>query len=229
MTAGKLHLPVPAIILAGPIYRLEIGFMTILFLSTIILSGPAWCSHLCYFGALDTINVKGKPEKGRIKNRTAFKVTFLALVILGAIIMRVAGSSFLTAAIAGGTFGIAGIVIIILLSRKKGKMVHCTVYCPIGTLVNYLRFVNPFRMYIDNNCTECNLCTKFCRYDALNFQDIQNKKPGITCTLCGDCVSSCHTGSIKYKFFNLDHERSRNLYLIITVSLHALFLALARL
>ncbi len=143
--------------------------------------------------------------------------------------MRVAGRSFLTAAIAGGAFGIAGIVIIIILSRKKWKMVHCTVYYPIGTLVNYLRFVNPFRMYIDNNCTECNLCTKFCRYDALNFQDIQNKKPGITCTLCGDCVSSCHTGSIKYNFFDLDHERSRNLYLIITVSLHALFLALARL
>jgi len=229
MTADKLHLPVPAIILAGPVYRFEIGFMTVLFISTIILSGPAWCSHLCYFGALDNISLKGKPKKGRIKNRTAFKVTILVFIISGALIMKLLGSSTLTAAIAGGTFGIIGLLVIILLSRKKAKMIHCTVYCPIGTLVNYLKYINPFRMYIDNNCTECNLCTKYCTYDALNLEDILNKKPSITCTLCGDCVTSCHTGSIKYKFFNLDHKKSRNLYLVITVSLHALFLALARL
>jgi ferredoxin len=124
---------------------------------------------------------------------------------------------------------LVGIMIILGLSRRQGKMIHCTVWCPIGTLVNYLRFINPFRMYIDDNCTECGLCTKYCRYDALNLKDIHNKKPGITCTLCGDCVTSCHTVSLKYKFFNIDHHKARHLYLIITVSLHALFLALARL
>jgi len=40
-------------ILAGPAYRREIGFMTWLFLSTIILNGPALCSHLCYMVSLD--------------------------------------------------------------------------------------------------------------------------------------------------------------------------------
>ena len=50
---GKLHLPVPMMILAGPIYRGHTSVMSILFLSTLILSGPAWCSHLCYFGAID--------------------------------------------------------------------------------------------------------------------------------------------------------------------------------
>ncbi|HHJ09824.1 MAG TPA: hypothetical protein ENK25_02915 [Bacteroidetes bacterium] len=50
---GKLHLPTPAMILAGPAYRREIGFMTWLFLSTIILNGPALCSHLCYMVSLD--------------------------------------------------------------------------------------------------------------------------------------------------------------------------------
>jgi len=229
MTAGKLHLPVPAIILAGPVYRFEIGFMTILFLSTILLSGSAWCSHLCYFGALDNISFKGKPKKGAIKNKLALKVSFTVFVVLGALIMKLSGSSSLTAAIVGGSFGIVGIFVIVLFSRRQGKMVHCTVYCPIGTLVNYLCYINPFRMYIDNNCTECNLCTKFCRYDALDLTDIQNKKPGNTCTLCGDCITSCHTGSIKYKFFNLHPDKARQLYLIITVSLHALFLALARL
>jgi len=230
MTAGKLHLPVPALIIGGPIFRYQIGFMTILFLSTIILSGPAWCSHLCYFGALDNLLAKGKPEKGKIKHKTALKVTTMVLVVFGALIMRLSGTSYTTAAIVGGAFGIIGILIIIFISRKKGKMVHCTSYCPIGTFINYARFINPFRMYIDeNSCTFCNVCTSHCRYDALNPEDIANKKPGITCTLCGDCITSCHAGSIKYKLFKFSPETSRNIWLFITVSLHAIFMALARL
>ncbi|NOZ34435.1 MAG: 4Fe-4S binding protein [Chlorobi bacterium] len=230
MTAGKLHLPVPAMIIGGPIFRYEIGFMTILFLSTIILSGPAWCSHLCYFGALDNLLAKGKPEKGKIKHKTALKVTTMVLVVFGALIMRLSGTSYTAAAIVGGGFGIVGILVIIFVSRKKGKMVNCTSYCPVGTLINYIRFINPFRMYIDeSSCTLCNVCTSHCKYDALNPEDIINKNPGINCTLCGDCITSCHAGSIKYKLFKFSPETSRNIWLFITVSLHAVFMALARL
>ncbi len=230
MTAGKYHLPIPALIIGGPVYRYEIGFMTILFLSTIILSGPAWCSHLCYFGALDNVASSfKKPKKGIIKHRTAFKASSLVLVVTGALIARFAGVPPSHAAFAGGAFGIIGILIITIVSRRSGKMVHCTSYCPVGTAINYLRFINPFRMYIDDSCTLCNICTTTFRYDALDMKDIKNKKPGITCTLCGDCVSSCHSFSIKYKFFGFSPEFSRNLYLFITISLHAIFLALARL
>ena len=102
-------------------------------------------------------------------------------------------------------------------------------WCPIGTIVNYSRFVNPFRMVIDqDSCTLCNVCTIHCRYDALNRSDIERGKPAITCTLCGDCVSSCHAGSIKYKFFRLSPDAARKFYLFLTISVHAVFLALAR-
>ncbi len=229
LMTGKLHLPVPAVILGGPIFRFETGFMTILFLITIIMSGPAWCSHLCYFGALDNLRATGKARKGEIKNRTALKFSFLALTIFGALAMRFFGASNETAAIIGGSFGIIGILIIFIFSKRHGKMVHCTTYCPIGTSINYLRFINPFRMYIDNSCTLCNACTKTCRYDALDLANIKLKTPGITCTLCGDCVTSCHSSAIKYKFFRLSPENARLLYLFVTISLHAVFMALARL
>ena len=108
-------------------------------------------------------------------------------------------------------------------------MIHCLTWCPVGTIVSYTRFINPFRMYIDqNSCTHCNVCTTSCNYDALNRDDIISGKPGITCTLCGDCVSSCHAGSIKYKFFKMDSDSARRLYLFLTISLHAVFLALGR-
>ena len=60
LMTGKLHFPIPAMIVGGAVYRLEFGFMPILFLSTVILSGPAWCSQLCYFGAFDNIAAYSK-------------------------------------------------------------------------------------------------------------------------------------------------------------------------
>ncbi len=230
LMTGKLHLPVPAMILSGPLYRAELSFMTILFISTVMLSGPAWCSHLCYFGAMDNFAAsKKKPGFKSIKNKWAIKYTLLLVIILGTLLLRWFNASWIMAALAGGLFGVIGIGFILTLSRRKGKMIHCIVYCPIGTIVNYTRFINPFRMYIDSSCTLCMKCTSTCNYDALNTEDIKNEKPGLSCTLCGDCVTSCHANSIKYKFFKLNPTAARNLFLFITISIHAIFMALARL
>ena len=65
LMTGKLHLPIPAVILAGPLYRFDGLFMPILFISTLLLSGPAWCSQLCYFGAFDAWSARGKLERKR--------------------------------------------------------------------------------------------------------------------------------------------------------------------
>lgn len=123
----------------------------------------------------------------------------------------------------------AGLLIMIFISSRQGKMIHCLTWCPIGTIVNYTRLLNPFRMRIDqNSCTLCLRCTSYCRYDALNRSDIGSGKPGITCTLCGDCVQGCQEGSIQYKLFKMKSGAARSLYLFLTVSVHSVFLALAR-
>jgi len=228
LMTGKLHLPIPMMILAGPIYRGEISIMPILLISTIILTGPAWCSQLCYFGAFDAVISKGKTQKAKLKNKATIKISILVLVILGTIILRLFNVPLLISTILAVAFGVAGILIMILYSRKKGKMIHCTLYCPIGTIVSATRFVSPFRMYIDNNCDLCLRCSSHCKYDALRPEHIHNKKPGFGCTLCGDCLSACKDNSIKYRFFKLKPETTRNLYLFLTISIHAVFLAVAR-
>ena len=228
LMTGKLHLPIPMMILAGPIYRGQLSVMTILFLSTVILTGPAWCSQLCYFGAFDNLASTGNTSREIIKHKGVIKSTVLLLVILMAIILRWMNISMLVSTLIAIAFGAGGIMIMILYSLKRKKMVHCIMYCPIGTIVNVFKHVNPFRMYIDKTCTLCMKCTKYCKYDALNPPDIRNLKPAITCTLCGDCLAGCHHNSIKYKFFKLRPEQARNLYLILTISLHAACLALAR-
>lgn len=230
LMTGKLHLPIPMMILGGPVYRSELSFMTILFLSTILITGPAWCSHLCYFGALDNLASSRKsPKRGSIKNLGGIKATGLVAIVMVILLLKWFEVATIYATILGISFGVIGLMILLFLSRRKGKMIHCLTWCPIGTIVNYARFVNPFRMAIDPvTCTKCNACTKHCRYDALLPEDISNGKPGITCTLCGDCLTSCHASSIHYRFFKLPREVARNLYLFLTVSSHVIFLALAR-
>jgi ferredoxin-type protein NapH len=228
LMTGKLHLSIPMMIIGGPIYREQLSVMTILFLSTVILTGPAWCSHFCYFGAFDNVLSAGKTTKGILKYKTAIKSTMLILVIFSALILRWLNVPALYTTLIAAGFGITGVVVMILFSRKRKKMIHCTMYCPVGTVVNVFRYVNPFRMYIDQSCTLCMKCTKFCKYDSLNMDDIKNGKPAYGCTLCGDCLAGCHHNSIKYRFLRLEPEKARNLYLILTITLHASCIALAR-
>ncbi len=229
LMTGKLHLPIPMMILAGPIYRGHLSVMSILFVSTLVLSGPAWCSHLCYFGAIDSLSAGGKTLRKPIRNKWALKSTILLLVIAGTLVLKWFKVPTFTATLLAIGFGVIGLGLILLVSRKEGRMLHCTAFCPIGTIVSLTRFINPFRLSIDQkSCTECMVCTTTCKYDALNPADIAAKKPGLTCTLCGDCLSSCHTSAIHYRFPGLSPERARKLYLLITITLHAATMALAR-
>jgi len=228
LMTGKLHLPIPMMIVGGPIYRGELSVMTILFVSTVFLTGPAWCSHFCYFGAIDGLVSSGKTSKEILRHKAPIKSTILGIVIVSAMVLRwFRVSPVVTTLIAAG-FGLAGLVVIAFLTSRSGKMIHCVMYCPIGTIVNVFKKVNPFRMYIDSSCTLCMKCTRFCKYDALNHADIKNLRPAITCTLCGDCLAACDHASIKYRFPGLSPDNARALYLVLTISIHAACIALAR-
>ncbi|MFC2129220.1 4Fe-4S binding protein [Bacteroidota bacterium] len=228
LMTGKLHLPIPMMIISGPIYRGQFSIMTILFLSTILLSGPAWCSHFCYFGALDSIGAGSMKRRKTLGKIWQLKVPILLLIIASAILLRMFKVDVLQATYLAVSFGLIGLVIIVIYSARTGKMVHCLVWCPVGTVVSGLKNVNPFRLKINDSCTNCMKCTHHCKYDALRKEDILKRKPAATCTLCGDCVSSCHAGSLQYKFFSLSPTASRNLYLGITITLHAMTMALAK-
>ena len=228
LMTGELHLPIPVMILSGPLYRGHLSVMTILFLSTVILTGPAWCSQLCYFGAFDNLASDRKQWKKALNNKTAIKIPGLLLIIITTLLLRYLDVPLMTATIVAVGFGLAGIAVMVFISLKKGQMVHCILYCPIGTLVNYLRLLNPFRMYIDKNCTMCMKCSVVCKYDALKEQDIGRRKPGFGCTYCGDCLSACRDNFIRYRFPMLKPDSARKLYLFLTISLHTVFLALAK-
>ena len=229
LMTGKLHLPIPALIAAGPVFRGAGFFMPILFAITVLLVGPAWCSHLCYFGAWDNVAARRKPTSKPLPPWAKIaRLALLPLVLIVALILRLLGVGSFAAGIAAIAFGVVGVGIMIWISRRLGVMTHCAVYCPIGLLAGWLGKLSPFRVTLNSACDGCGACRLSCRYNALNRDDIDRRKPALSCTLCGDCLPSCPNEAINYSFFNLDPRQARIVFLVLAVALHAVFLGVAR-
>jgi ferredoxin len=229
LMTGRLHVPVPAVVIAGPIFRGERFFMPILFVSTIVLVGPAWCSHLCYIGAWDGLASIARRRGGSLSSGwTWLRFTIFAATPVTAVLLRLFGVSGSSAGIVAVGFGVLGLSVMAGLSTRRGVMVHCTAICPLGVASNLLGKVSPFRIRIGPSCTDCGLCTASCRYNALSTDRIKKRHPGYTCTLCGDCIASCETGALGYTIFRASPPVSRLIFLTLVVSLHAVFLGVAR-
>lgn len=242
LMTGKLHLPVPAMIVAGPLYRGSGFFMPILFTATVILVGPAWCSHLCYIGAWDDIAARGlrlvgrggagKSGGRRPAAMPPWRRTLQTSILLGTVVvalgMRLAGVPWPVALGVGAAFGLVGVLVMATWSRRTGVMTHCTAYCPIGVLSTVMGRINPFRIRIGEGCNQCGACALPCRYDALKPEDIARRRPASSCTLCGDCVGRCRDAQIGYRFPGLQTLQARALFIVMVVGLHASFLGVAR-
>ncbi len=229
LMTGKLHLPVPAMIIAGPLYRGKDFFMPIMFLVTVLIAGSAWCSHLCYIGAWDDLFSRRRPD---IKRLPAWwprlRLIILLSVVVFALLLRFLRIDSWYAFLFAAGFGLAGAAIMVLVSRKLGLMAHCTVFCPIGLIGNWLGRLSFWRMKIDSSCTSCMQCRKICRYSALEPENIRERRVGASCTLCGDCISICHGGHIGYWLPFAGRTTARSIFVVMITVLHVLFLSVAR-
>ncbi len=229
LMTGKLHLPIPALIIAGPVYRGENFFMPILFGNTLLFIGPAWCSYFCYLGGWDFLAARQlKRSQPMPKWRQPLRIAILFLIVGISWYFRESETSATFVVWLAAFYGMCGLGVMLFFSRRQGNMVHCTVYCPIGLAANVLGKISPFRMRINNRCTGCRKCSKICRYDALNQEDLDRGRPGLSCTLCGDCIGSCKDSFIYYSFPGLSQEISRTIFVVIVVSFHAVSIGVAR-
>ena len=229
LMTGELHLPVPALILAGPVFRGGGLFMIVLFGITVVLVGPAWCSHLCYIGAWDDVACRMRGKPGLMPAwRRGLHAALLAAALLAALGLRLAGVPGAAAAAVAGAFGLAGVGIMVVWSRRTGVMAHCTAWCPVGVAATWLGRISPFRVAIDRGCTRCGKCRLACRYDALTKRDIESRRVGVSCTLCGDCVERCEGANIGYRLPGLSPALARAVFVTLASALHAVFLGVAR-
>lgn len=232
LMTGSLHLPVPALIAAGPVFRGDGFFMLILFGVTILLVGPAWCSHLCYIGAWDDglsrMGRRPAPSPTLRHMSVAGRVVTLLVVLGGAWALRVLGVPGAVAVLIAAVFGFVGIGIMLFISRRLGMMAHCTTFCPMGLVANVLGKVSPWRIRVADDCDKCGACFTRCRFNALDEKHVEQGSPAISCTLCGDCVSACAHNRIGYSFPGLSSDAARGLFIVLIVSLHAIFMGVAR-
>jgi len=230
LMTGKLHLPIPALIAAGPLYRGEGFFMIILFAVTLLLVGPAWCSHLCYIGAWDNWAALNKKRAGILPGWTIIVRWLLCLaVFVTAFLLGRSGQPLSLAVTLAAGFGLVGVGIMLFWSRRSGIMTHCTSYCPMGLLANIFGKINPWRIRMGSGCCKCGMCTRVCRYGALGASDIAVGKAGFGCTLCGDCISGCPHEQLYYRFLGVGRDKARAGFVVMIVVLHAIFLGVARL
>jgi polyferredoxin len=231
LMTGELHAPVPALILAGPVYRGHGLFMPILYAITVLLVGPAWCSYLCYIGAWDDIASRWNSKNPRPVPKWATHIlrAMLAMLIVGsAWLLRLSNAPLPVAVGLALGFGLTGVGTMICVSTWMGRMFHCTVICPIGLISNLVGRISPWQVRIGQGCTLCSRCSRACRYGALEENDLNQGRPGLTCTLCGDCIGQCPNGLIGYRFSGMRPEQARTAFIILIVSIHTLFLGVAR-
>jgi NAD-dependent dihydropyrimidine dehydrogenase PreA subunit len=230
LMTGKLHLPVPALILAGPLFRGEGFFMPILLGVSLLLVGPAWCSYLCYIGAWDDRMARLAPARPAPLPTWAARLRagLLLATIIIPLVLRLLNVPWPWALGLAAVFGITGVGVMVLASRRSGTMVHCTAYCPIGLVNNLIGRMLPWRVTIGSGCTQCGLCSRACRYSALTPIDLKKGRPGLTCSLCGDCLPRCPHGHLGYRFPGMTRERARQVFVTLVAGLHTVFLAVAR-
>ena len=158
----------------------------------------------------------------------AGRAVTLVLAIGTAFALRFMGVPGSTAVLFGVGFGLAGVGVMVFVSRKTGTMAHCTAFCPMGLVANVFGRISPWRIRIGADCTRCGACYARCRYGALNETRVEQGAPGLSCTLCGDCVSACAHKQIAFCFPGLSSENARTLFIVLVVVLHAVFLGVAR-
>ena len=204
--------------------------MPFLFLVTILLSGGAWCSQLCYFGAWDSLAAgkDGKREvpSSKMRSRTRWTVLFVFIGVASA--LRGFGVPVIYSTGIAVFAGCVGIMIIWFVSKRRHVAMHCSSYCPAGTLVMYLKHVSPWRLRLNDRCRHCMACTRVCRYGALSKADVLKGRPAINCTLCGDCFAGCGHDALEYHFWGISPILAERLWLGTTLVLFTCFLSIAR-
>ncbi len=236
LMTGKLHLPIPGIILAAPIFRGEGYFMLILFTISVILAGSAWCSHLCYFGVWDaSLALKRRTEHRRPLPIQVAKLipysapAFLVLTLLVAGGLRYFSMPAQLAIHFALLLGILLFPAMAFVTYRYGITGYCLGICPLGVLATRTRALLPWRIRFTQTCTQCHKCTRVCTSMALDATALQQKKPHPTCTLCANCIAVCkHQGcAVDFTWWTLRQDTIQGTFCVLITSMHSIFLGVA--
>ncbi|MCJ7813500.1 4Fe-4S binding protein, partial [bacterium] len=91
---------------------------------------------------------------------------------------------------------IALIFLLILILGYVHKRFWCRNLCPLGALLGIFSRYRLYRRRVSDDCTNCGLCRKHCRMDAIN-QDYKTTNQ-LECISCMDCQKICPVKAIDF-------------------------------
>lgn len=230
LMTGKLHIPVPGLILLAPLYRGDGFFMLLLFGLSFLLVGPAWCSQLCYFGVWDADAARRQRPVAPPAwlKRLPFVVLGLAVAVVSG--LKAAQAPDWIAGGAGLALGLSLIPMAWFFSRKWGVAAYCLGCCPLGLVVRLASRLSLWRIRRTPACTDCGACSRSCRQGALSPGSLRNGEAGPSCNLCRDCLAVCPRRGLGLRVPGLsgDPGLPEKIFLVLITVLHSLFLGMAR-
>jgi len=189
-----------ALIITGALIQFIIARLIMPF-----LVGNAFCSRVCWDGAIFELIQKLLPKSKTIKNRSGFTaIGYLILVMMLAAIV----SQYRNPALDANQriWWIIGENIFLLttgllLSCYWGRRAYCRMFCPFITLSGLFSRFSIFKITPVNsdNCIECGKCNKACPMliDVSGYVKNMKRINNRSCILCEQCVSSCNNECIK--------------------------------
>ena len=232
LLTGKLHVPIPGFIIFAPIFRESFSVMPIIVLVATLLTGSAWCSHLCYFGPMDAMAAGGKGAAARPQGMQKLlrygRLSVLCIGVLATLALRAAGITTGTAVGIAVAFGLVSLLLMAALSARYRFMAHCTMFCPLGIAVDLLGRLSPWRIRVDRSgCDNCGACEKVCKYAAITPESRERGTTDLRCSLCRDCLGVCKKNALYLHCPGLSRARAAAVFTGLVAVLHALFFSVA--
>ena len=232
LLTGRLHVPIPAFIVYGAVYRESLNAMPFIVLASTLLLGTAWCSMLCYFGPFDSLASQGRPMKPLPRLWQGFlrwgRAAVLVSGVCAVLALRYFGMDTGAAVSIALAYAALSLLLMAGLSRRYGGMLHCTSFCPMGLVVSWLGRLSPWRLRVDSSaCDSCGACEKVCRWRAITPESRSRGRALLRCSLCRECLGVCHKGAISLRCACLSPECSAKLFAGVLAILHTVFLACA--
>lgn len=148
---------------------------------------------------------------GRIATMLLQPLWQLGNNVLASIAERVDSYAFYSASVWMKSLPVFVIAVVTLVAlfvlAWRGGRTYCNTICPVGTVLSLLARKSLLRVNFDaDKCRSCSLCTKNCKASCIDYKT--HTVDYSRCVVCGDCISKCKFGALKYDIPRL-HDKSK--------------------